>query len=461
VVLVVEDDQPTRESLCEALRDGGMQVVAAASGEDAMGELDREQIDVMVSDVTMGGLSGIDLLKHCHEQHADTAVILVTAYGTIEAAVEAMRHGAFDYLTKPVDLDRLELLVAHAQRRQSLLRENRELKQQLRSRFSSRGIIGQSAAMRQILMQVEQIAPTNASVLVEGESGTGKELVASAIHHASQRADGPLVKVNCVALAEGLIESELFGHERGAFTGAHRLRRGRFELASGGTLFLDEIGDLSVATQLKLLRAIQEREIERVGGQLPIAVDVRLIAATNRDLEAAMAEGTFREELYYRLKVVTLQIPPLRERPEDIPFLLDYFLDHFCKEHGKTVRAFSPAAKRHLCGCSWPGNVRELRNCVESLVVTARGEEIGVGDLPSSLEPSVSAQALELPVGRPLEEMEHRYVLRTLEALNYNKARAAQVLGISKKTLQRRLRAWGVSTASGERDESTTGSEER
>jgi DNA-binding NtrC family response regulator len=444
LVLVVEDDQSTRDSLCAALRDAGLEVIAAASGEEAMNRLDLAQVDVVVTDVMMGALSGIDLLSHVQEHHADTAVILVTAYGSIESAVDAMRRGAYDYLTKPINLDRLELLVHRAYRRQSLLRENRELKRQLRRQFSTSGIIGQAPAMRQILHQVEQIAPTNASVLIQGESGTGKELVATAIHHASQRADAPLVKVNCVALAESLIESELFGHERGAFTGAHRLRRGRFELADGGTLFLDEVGDLSVATQLKLLRAIQEREIERVGGQTPIPVDVRLIAATNRDLEEAMREGKFREELYYRLKVVTLQIPPLRERPDDIPLLLDYFLGHFCKEHGKNVRCFTPAAKQRLGAYPWPGNVRELRNCVESLVVTLRGEEITIKDLPQSLTPSTSAHLLDLPMGYALEEVERRYILRTLEMLNNNKARTAQVLGISKKTLYRRLHEWGV-----------------
>jgi DNA-binding NtrC family response regulator len=444
VVLVVEDDQSTREGLCAALSDAGMEVLAASSGEEALARLDLTQVDVVVSDIMMGNVSGVDLLTHIQEDHSDTAVILVTAYGTIESAVDAMRRGAYDYLTKPINLDRLELLVHRAHRRQNLLRENRELKQQLRRQFSMSGIIGQSPAMRQILQKIEQIAPTNASVLVQGESGTGKELVASAIHHHSNRSDGPLVKVNCVALAESLIESELFGHERGAFTGAHRMRRGRFELADHGTLFLDEVGDLSVATQLKLLRAIQEREIERVGGQTPIAVDVRLIAATNRDLEAAMREGKFREELYYRLKVVTLQIPPLRERPDDIPLLLDYFLDLFCKEHSKSIRGFTQTAKQRLCSFPWPGNVRELRNCVESLVVTTRGEEITLQNLPPLMVPESSSFSINLPMGRPIDEVERRYILRTLEMLSGNKARTAQMLGISKKTLYRRLHDYGI-----------------
>ncbi len=386
----------------------------------------------------------MDLLDYVQKHHPDTAVILVTAFGTIEQAVGAMRKGAFDYLTKPINLDRLELLVHRAHRRIALERENRDLRRQLRSQFSVSGIIGQSDAMRDILRQIEQIATTNASVLIRGDSGTGKELVASAIHHHSRRADGPLVKVNCVAFADGVVESELFGHERGAFTGAHRTRQGRFEAANQRTLFLDEVGDLSVPTQLKLLRAIQEKEIERVGGQTTITVDVRLIAATNRDLEQAMKEGQFREELYYRLKVVTLTIPSLRERPEDIPLLLKYFCKHFCEEHEKEINGFSKRATERLCAYHWPGNVRELRNCVESLVVTGRGHEITVGDLPASLAPDEHPTIVPMPMGLAIEEVERRYVLRTLKRLGGNKARTAKVLGMSKKTLYRRLRDWGA-----------------
>jgi DNA-binding NtrC family response regulator len=444
VVLVVEDDRSSRESLAAALRDAGMEVLTSASGEEAMARLDLASVNVVISDIMMGKVSGVDLVTHIQEHHPDISTILVTAYGTIESAVDAMRRGAYDYLTKPINLDRLELLVQRAYRRQNLLKENRELKSQLKRKFSVAGIIGQSPPMRRILQQIEQIAPTNASVLIRGESGTGKELIASALHHCSHRSDGPLIKVSCVALAESLIESELFGHERGAFTGAHKMRQGRFEMADSGSLFLDEVGDLSISTQLKLLRAIQEREIERVGGRSPIAVDVRLIAATNQDLEKAMEVGKFREELYYRLKVVTLDVPPLRERPDDIIELLDYFLDHFCKEHHKSIRRFTPAAKQKLRSYPWPGNVRELRNCVESLVVTVRGEEITQQDLPPSMGEESGASEIVIPMGRPLEEVEKRYILRTLEMLGNNKARTAQALGISKKTLYRRLHEYGI-----------------
>jgi DNA-binding NtrC family response regulator len=443
VVMVVEDDKATRESLCAALGDAELEVVPAASGEEAIHRLSLAPVDIVISDIMMGKVSGIDLLSHIQEHAPETAVILVTAFGTIESAVEAMRRGAYDYLTKPINLDRLELLVHRAFRRQALVRENRELRRRLQQ-FSVSGIIGQAAAIQSLLRQVEQIAPTNASVLIQGESGTGKELVASAIHQHSQRSEEPLVKVNCVALAEGLIESELFGHERGAFTGAHRTRRGRFELANKGTLFLDEVGDLSIATQLKLLRVLQEREIERVGGQTTIKVDVRLIAATNRDLETAMAQGAFREELYYRLKVVTLRIPPLRERPEDIPLLLDHFLNIFCDEHDKQIGGYAQAARQRLCAYPWPGNVRELRNTVESLVVTSRGDEITVQALPEAFQDDADRSSVALPMGRTLEEVERRYIMRTLEMLGGNKARTAQVLGIGKKTLYRRLHDYGV-----------------
>jgi DNA-binding NtrC family response regulator len=441
---VVEDDKNTLESLCAALSDSGLEAIPAVSGEEAITRLTLTHVDVVVTDIMMGRVSGLDLLSHVQEHFPATPVILLTAYGTIESAVESMRQGAFDYQTKPINLDRLELLVQRAHRGQYLERENQELRKQLRQRFNVSGIIGQSMATRNILQQIEQIAPTNASVLIQGESGTGKELIATAIHHHSQREHGPLVKVNCVALADSLIESELFGHDRGAFTGAHRMRKGRFELASKGTLFLDEVGDLSISTQLKLLRAIQEREIERVGGQNTIPVDVRLIAATNQGLEEAMKEGRFREELYYRLKVVTLNVPPLRERPEDITMLLDYFLNFFCEEHDKQIRGFSQPALQRLCAYGWPGNVRELRNCVESLVVTTRGDEITLQHLPPSMAPASDDYSITVHLGRLLEDVEQKYILRTLEVLGGNKARAAQVLGISKKTLYRRLHEYGV-----------------
>lgn len=443
-VLVVEDDRSSREALARALSEAGMEVAVAGSGEEAIDHLGLSSVDVVVSDVMMGRVSGIDLLTHVEAHHPDTAVILVTGHGTIDSAVDAMRRGAYDYVTKPIDLDRLEFVVGRAHRRQSLLRENQDLRQELRRRFSVAGIIGQSAVMRDVLEQVEQVAGTNATVLISGESGTGKELVATAIHHNSGRAEARMVRVNCAALPESLIESELFGHERGAFTGAHRTRKGRFELADGGTMFLDEIGDLTLATQVKLLRAIQEREVERVGGQTPIRVDVRLIAASKHDLKQAMLAGRFRDDLYYRLNVVKVHIPPLRERPGDVPLLLDHFLATFCKEHGRSIRGFSAAARAKLMAYDWPGNVRELRNLVESLVVTARGDEITVQTLPDGVAPQRDAPRFQLPMGRRLDQVERLYTLRTLELVGGNKSRAANMLGIGKKTLYRRLHQYGI-----------------
>ncbi|MCA9664605.1 MAG: sigma-54-dependent Fis family transcriptional regulator [Myxococcales bacterium] len=441
-VLVVEDDASSREALTNALALTGMQVVAAESAEEAVARLKLQPVDVILSDVVMGRMDGIDLLTHVQRDYPDTAVILVTGHGSIQSAVDAMRAGAYDYLTKPVDLDRLELVVDRAYRKHRLMRENRELKSRLRGAFSMAGIVGASRPMQQVLQQVEQVAPTNATVLILGESGTGKELVASAIHQHSRRSDGPFVKVNCAALPETLVESELFGHERGAFTGAHRTRRGRFEMAHHGTLFLDEIGDLTQSTQVKLLRVLQEREIERVGGQSTIPVDVRMITATNRDLETMLESGHFREDLYYRLKVVTIFVPPLRDRREDIGLLLDHFLALYCREHEREIAGFSDKARSVLTEYDWPGNVRELRNLVESLVVTTRGDEIGLRNLPESMVARQEAPLFTMPMGRSIDDIERAYIVKTLEMLDGNKTKAAQVLGIGKKTLYRRLETY-------------------
>ena len=441
-LLIVEDDRSSRETLAAALADIEMEVATAASAEEAIARLKLAPVDIVISDVVMGRMDGLDLLNYIQENCAETTVILMTGQGSILAAVDAMRNGAYDYLTKPIDLDRLELIIDRAKKKQNLIRENRELRKEIRTAFSSAGIIGRSRPMQLVLERVEQVARTNATVLILGESGTGKELIASAIHYHSRRSEGPLVKVNCAALPESLVESELFGHEKGAFTGAHRMRRGRFELSNQGTLFLDEVGDLTVPTQIKLLRAIQEREIERVGGQSTIRIDVRLITATNQRLEEAIERGEFREELYYRLKVVTIEVPPLRTRVDDIPILLNHFLTHYCKEHGCTVDHFTDSAMEVLCQYAWPGNVRELRNLVESLVVTTRGNEIGLKQLPSSMAPRQQAPQLQFSMGKSLEEIERDYILKTLSTLNGNKTKAAQILGIGKKTLYRRLETY-------------------
>jgi DNA-binding NtrC family response regulator len=441
-LLIVEDDRSSRDTLAAALADVEMNVTTAASAEEAIARLKLAPVDIVLSDVVMGRLDGLDLLNHIQEESPDTAVILMTGQGSIQAAVDAMRNGAYDYLTKPIDLDRLELVIERAKKKQNLVRENKKLRKEIRTAFSSAGIIGRSRPMQLVLERVEQVARTNATVLILGESGTGKELIASAIHYHSRRSEGPLVKVNCAALPESLVESELFGHERGAFTGAHRLRRGRFELSNQGTLFLDEVGDLTLPTQIKLLRAIQEREIERVGGQTTIRVDVRLITATNQMLEERIKRGEFREELYYRLKVVTIEAPPLRDRTDDIPLLLNHFLKFYCKEHGCVAERFTDSAMEVLCEYAWPGNVRELRNLVESLVVTTPGNEIGVKHLPASMAPKQRTPQLQLTMGKSLEEIEREYILKTLNTLGGNKTKAAQILGIGKKTLYRRLESY-------------------
>ena len=447
-ILLVDDDPTSLATLAEALRESDHTVETADSAAAAMEKLGRCDPEVLITDVRMEGQDGLALLDMVKARCPDTAVILVTGYGTIESAVEAMRKGAFDYLSKPVDINKLELLIEKAVQTQRLVEENVRLKQQLSEKFSFGKIIGRSAPMRQIFSDIEQVAQTNATVLIQGESGTGKELIATALHHHSRRSDGPLVKVNCVALVDGLVESELFGHERGAFTGAHRTRKGRIEVAHTGSLFLDEIGDLSLATQLKLLRVLQEREIERVGGNRSIPVDVRLMAATNKNLEAEVESGRFREELYYRLKVIQLRLPSLRERAEDIPVLVDHFVRVFREEHEQQVEGVSPAAMKRLVRYPWPGNVRELRNMIESLVVMAKGTLIEERDLPCdvSLDCQEGAE-VGVPVGTPLSEVERQVILATLRQVGNNKAQAARILGIGKKTLYRKLKDYGVTDA--------------
>jgi len=445
-VLVVEDDPSSLENLVAGLRESGHEVYAASSGLEAIEKMNRHSIDVVVSDVQMEGMNGLKLLEHVSEQTPQTAVIMITGYGTIESAVVAMRAGAYDYLSKPVDINKLELLIEKARQNRMLVRENIRLQSELRERYSFGKIVGRSEPMRRIFDDIEQVAETNATVLIIGESGTGKELIASAIHHNSSRADKALIKVNCAAFVESLIESELFGHEKGAFTGAIRTRKGRIELAEGGTLFLDEIGDLSLATQLKLLRVLQEREFERVGGSTTIPVDIRLIAATNKNLEQQVAKGRFREELYYRIKVVTLTVPPLRERTDDIPLLVNHFIQSFNKEHNKSVEGLSPQAMRLAIRYSWPGNVRELRNIAESLVVMAKSTLINERELPNDLRDLQGAVSdIAMPLGIALAEAERRIILGTLAWHGGNKARTARTLGIGKKTLYRKLQDYNES----------------
>jgi two-component system, NtrC family, response regulator AtoC len=445
VILVAEDDRSTRESLGRAMTQAGYRTLTAADGATAHAILRETSVDVLLTDLKMPGVDGMTLLDRARADSPETIVILLTAFATVDLAVEAMKRGAYDFLTKPIHLDKLELSLRRALEARTLARENRELRRRLRETSASTPLLGRSAAMQRLGESIQQVAATDAAVLVLGESGTGKELVARAIHEGSGGADRPLVKVSCAALPEGLLESELFGHERGAFTGARDRRKGRFELADGGTLFLDEVGDMSSQTQAKLLRVLQEQEFERVGGTDTIRVDVRLITATNRDLEDLVAEGTFREDLYYRLNVVCIRVPPLRERVEDVPILVAHFLRAFAERWGRAAPEVTPEALALLCRHPWPGNVRQLQHVVESLLVFSRGDPIAAGELPPAIRGADRASDPGEPVPRAtLRDLERQAVAATLVATAGNKRKAAEILGIGLKTLYRKIHEFGL-----------------
>ncbi len=446
VVLVVDDERNTREGLGRALR-ADYEVVLAESAAAALAALDARPADVMLSDVRMPGGDGLSLLREVRARHPATICILLTAYGSVETAVEAMKLGAQDFLTKPVNLDQLDLVLARALRARDLEHENRELHKRLDARYGLENIIGSSPAMERLFDVIRQAAPTQATVLIQGASGTGKELVAQAIHHLSPRASGPFVAVHCAALSPTLLESELFGHEKGAFTGAVARRKGRFELANGGTLFLDEIGEIDAAVQIKLLRVLETRQFERVGGDETLSSDVRFVAATNRDLAAEVRAGRFREDLYYRLDVVGIRMPTLAERVSDIPMLCDHFVKEFAPRNNRTVSGIEPAAMALLQAYPWPGNVRELRNTIEKMVVLSRGELLTVQDVPANVRDGAETAARTSPEPIPTESLaqaEKRKILAALDAAGGNRSRAADALGISRRTLHRKLAAWGV-----------------
>jgi two-component system NtrC family response regulator len=448
-ILIVDDEAPQRSVLGGYLRKRGHTVVEAGSAGEAMKQLRKSGIDIVFTDVRMPDTSGHELLTQIRAAFPEATVVLMTAFGTIEGAVQAMRDGAYDFLTKPIDLEALDLLIARISERQHLLSENRLLKEQLVERFSFKGIISHSSVMDDVLNTAGRVAQTRASVLIRGESGTGKELLARAIHYSSPQKDQAFVAVNCAALNENLLESELFGHERGAFTGAERQRKGRFELADGGTIFLDEIGEVPAPTQVKLLRVIQERTFERVGGSDLLKVDVRVIAATNRNLEEMIAAGRFREDLYYRLNVVSVEIPPLRNRREDIPPMIEHSLALYAKEQRRKNVSFSKEAWSALLRYDYPGNVRELENIIQRAVILARGEIItlkelpavvkGLGDEPGSLE---GTRPHDLPGA--VEHLEKELVFESLRLNAGNQSKAARELGISERNLRYRLKKWGV-----------------
>jgi len=446
-VLVVDDEANARTALAELLDEEGYVTETASDGRKALEVLESFEPDVVLTDLKMPELDGIGLLERGQELAPQATFVVMTAFGTIDTAVEAIKKGAENYLTKPLDLAALTVLVERAFEKARLRRETVQLRQELRRRFSFDNILGNHPSMQRVLKMVTQVAPTKATVLVHGESGTGKELIASAIHHNSTRANGPFVRLNCASLAETLLESELFGHERGAFTGATGRRAGRFEQAHGGTLFLDEVSEIAPATQVKLLRFLQEKELERVGGNDTIRVDVRVVAATNRDLKEKVREGTFREDLYYRLDVVQIDVPPLRSRKSDIPLLAHYFLRKYAEENEQPIDGFEEEAMRSLMAYPWPGNVRELENAVERAVVMCEGAQITVGDLPSTSSPGADNNDLSMLVpGVTMAELEKMAILQTLEAVNGSTLEAAEMLGISRRKIQYRLKEWGLTS---------------
>ena len=449
-VLIVDDEKPTREGLRAAL-DDRYDVYLAEDGEGAVRLLEEDAFDVLLTDLRMPGVGGLDLIKRAKSLSKPPICILMTAYGSEEMAVDAMRQGADDYIAKGrLQIDELEMRIARALRSNKLESENRELRSQIDTKFGLENIIGQSPVMQEIFEIVQQVAPARASVLVLGESGTGKELIAKAIHNLSPRAKQPMVTVHCAALSPTLLESELFGHEKGAFTGAHERRIGRFEQANGGTLFLDEIGEIDPAIQVKLLRFLGERTFERVGSNQTISADVRLIAATNLNLEAAVAKGDFREDLFFRLRVVEMQLPPLRDRGTDIILLAKEFLKEFAKENAKALAELHQDAIEALMNHPWPGNVRELRTAIEHAVVLCRGDVISLRDLPPSVRgesPGVSHPDAKDVLGKKnltVEDAEKALIIRALKDCNGNRTQAAEKIGMSRRTLHRKLHTYNL-----------------
>jgi DNA-binding NtrC family response regulator len=443
-ILVVDDEKNIREGLREALVLDGYEVSLAADGKEAMETFEKGDIDLAITDLKMPRLSGEELLRNISSLYPTVPVIILTGHGTIESAVQAMRDGAYDFLTKPVNLDRLSLLVRRALSNRELVLQNRAMQEELEKKNQFASIIGKSQEMKHVFQMVRQVAPARTSVLITGESGVGKEMIAEALHYNSPRREKPLIKVHCAALTETLLESELFGHEKGSFTGAVSRKRGRFELAHMGTLFLDEIGDINQNVQIKLLRVLEEKKFERVGGEETIEVDVRVIAATNRDLKDAIQKGSFREDLYYRLNVVNIHVPPLRERKDDIPLLVAAFLAEFSRENGKRIDGIDPKAQMSLYNYSWPGNVRQLRNSIESAVVLCKSTTITLDDLPPNLRGESNEEFIRLPVGSNLRDVEKEAIRTTLSREGGNKSKAAEVLGIGRKTLHRKLQEYGL-----------------
>ncbi len=446
-ILVVDDEGQIVRAIQRFLTDKGYEVISCSSFESAVPIIEKEFVDGAIVDLKLGDQNGIELIRRIKKNQPEAACIMVTGYGTIDTAIESVKAGSYHYLTKPFRLEELESLLRQALDALRYKRENRLLRQQIQSRFGSKNLIGVSSEIKQVYSLIEKVADTDSTVLLLGESGTGKELVAKAIHYHSRRSERPLVTVNCGAIPEELLESELFGHIKGSFTGAVATRIGRFEMADQGTIFLDEIGDMSLKLQVKLLRVLQERKIDPVGSSRTVEVDVRIIAATNRNLEEAVAQGLFREDLYYRLNVIPIHIPPLRDRKEDIPLLIDHFLTRFAEENQRPKPQVSPEAMNALINYRWPGNVRELENFVERLIILMREEEIGLKNLPPHLNSGAVSQPtlFQIPEGgidfkRLVNDFENRLILQALEKTRWNKNQAANLLNLNRTTLVEKIK---------------------
>lgn len=444
-LLIADDEINILKGLKLAFEDEGYDVMTAENGLDAWNAINKNSIDLVITDLRMPGMDGYELLKKISAAYPTLPVIVLTGHGTIETAVETMRDGAVDFFTKPVDLDKLLLVVKKSISASMLQEQNRKLSEEidkLKKQQEYSRIIGKSGKVAQMMQTIEQVAQSRASVLITGESGTGKELVANALVNLSSRKDKPFVKVHCASLSPTLLESELFGHEKGAFTGAVSQKKGRFELADGGTIFLDEIGEIDLTTQVKILRVLQEREFERVGGEKTVSVDVRVIAATNRNLQEEVRNGRFREDLYYRLNVVHIEVPPLRERKEDIELLTIDFLKEFNKEDGRTIQGISPAARKALMAYSWPGNIRELKNTIESSVVLAKGNIIQLEDLPPQISKGEKDSSISIDFPTTMQDAEKKIILASIAFCGGNKTKAADMLDIGRKTLHRKLKEY-------------------
>lgn len=442
-ILLIDDDKAALDGLVKILAHDGYPVAGALSGYEALNLFSKKTFDIVVTDMKLPGMGGLSLIHELRKKDEAVAIVVITAYSSVKTAVEAIKCGADDYLTKPVNIEELELVLEKLWERQQLIAQNRLLKEKLKDKYKSSELVGSTPQMHCIFKMIEDVAPSTASILILGETGTGKELVANAIHYQSDRTSTPFVALHCAALSEGVLESELFGHERGAFTGAVQLRKGRFEMADGGTLFLDEVGEMSLKVQVKLLRVLEKGEFERVGGEKTIKVDVRLIAATNRDLEKEVSEGRFREDLFYRLNVITIHLPPLRERKEDISLLSHFFIMKYAKKYKKEIMEFTPEAMDVLCAYHWPGNVRELENVIERAVVLCKKGTIPVDYLPKNIVPIKEDRAIiKIPLGTSLKEAEKEIIQRTLLMTRSSKKEAAKILGISTRKIEYKVKEW-------------------